>query len=528
MPQKQLLILRSALLTLLLVLALASPSLAQRTARPTQSKTSLHLQWPGQQGVLRYRLQLAIDEEFKDIVFDRAVFGTEYLVTDLGPGKYYWRFAPAVKETGTYSKPRLVEITEKPGNDTGDYTTIAQPTPTPTPVSIAPANDTGWRTTTGPVAQPLIAHLRSVSSFDIVGVNSDGMVYGLDGTNGSALWTARFRPNAKQGEPTGSGGGSTFTPVLIDGRNGLTNVVVEFNGGIRAIEGASGRELWRAALTNRPVGGGVAVPDGGGAKTLLIASEKSNALTVINPVNGKVITETKLDASPINGAAPFPLNNGNGIIFALDGGILDVRGSSGERVRSVKMDTTITTLPLVVKGTRGTLVLVGTESGLISLTADDLKAVGRIATEGDAPGGLLTSADLDGDGSPEVVLLTRRGRVAVIGTADGKIKWHNTGGTDAASATFADLDNDGVLDVIVAAGPDFARGLSGRDGSVIWRAEGEVKGGAQSPPAAQSRALIAGRFGEGSVPMVVGTDIAQTGLRAIGLPKDSVKAATKE
>src|SRR4051812_32574431 len=114
MPQKLFLTPRFALLTFLLIFATAAPlSLAQTTtarAKATDSqqvKTALHLVWPGQPGVLRYRLQLALDEEFKDIVFARAVFGTEYVVTDLNPEKYYWRFAPAVKETGTYSKPRL-------------------------------------------------------------------------------------------------------------------------------------------------------------------------------------------------------------------------------------------------------------------------------------------------------------------------------------------------------------------------------------------------------------------------------------
>src|SRR5438128_387412 len=170
MPQKQLPILRSALLTFLLILAPASLSLAQRgrTAPAAQSKTSLHLRWPAQPGVLRYRLQLAHDEEFNDIVFDRAVFGTEYLVTDLSPGKYYWRFAPAAQETGTYSKPRLVEITGRSGTDTAEYSVPPVVRPAPTPSLATPLTDTGWRTTTGPVALPLMAHLRSASHFDIV------------------------------------------------------------------------------------------------------------------------------------------------------------------------------------------------------------------------------------------------------------------------------------------------------------------------------------------------------------------------
>src|SRR5205085_8275134 len=183
MMQKQLLILRSVLLIILLAVAplmfaQSGRQPTQNKTQPTQSKTSLHLVWPSQQGVLRYRLQVARDEEFKDIVFDRAVFGTEYLITELSPGHYYWRVAPAVKETGTFTKPRLVVITEQAGSDRG---TEVKATPTPAPTAVI---DTGWRTTTGPVSLPLIAHLRSASSNDLVGVNSDGMVYGLDGTSG--------------------------------------------------------------------------------------------------------------------------------------------------------------------------------------------------------------------------------------------------------------------------------------------------------------------------------------------------------
>jgi outer membrane protein assembly factor BamB len=385
-------------------------------------------------------------------------------------------------------------------------------------------SNAGWRTTTGSVDRPLVAHLRSSASLDVVGVNSDGMVYGLDGTNGVALWTARFRPNAKRGEPTGSGGASVFTPVLVEGRDNLNNVVVAYDGGVRAIEGSTGRELWRTPLANRAIGGAVAAPAGGGAKTVLVAGDNSS-LAVLDPATGKIISETKLDGSLVTAPTVFPLSNGSAVALALAGGTLDVRDHAGQRVRSVKMDTNITTPALFVQTSHGALVLVGTENGLISLSADDLKPLGRIATESDAPAGTLSAADLDGDGALEVLMLTRRGRLVAVGTTDGKIKWYTPGATDASAAAFADLNSDGVLDVLVAGGQDFARGFSGRDGSLIWKAEEDAKAGTQEGASAGTRALVTGTFGTGSAAYVVGTDTARTGLRAVGLPKDSVKAA---
>jgi outer membrane protein assembly factor BamB len=516
MPNKCLLMLRFIFLTFILAFFPAMSIVAQ-TAEPTaQTKTSLHLRWPGQQGVLRYRLQLAKDDQFRDIVFDRAVYGTEYVVTELAAGKYFWRVAPAVKETGTYSAARPIEIVEEGRTEPAQNTTTA---------TLLPTGNAGWRTTTGAIAQPMVAHLRSASSFDLVGVNSDGMVYALDGANGVAMWAARFRPGAKRGEATGNNGAPTFTPVLIDGRGGHTNVVGAFEGGVRALDGTTGRELWRAMLKERPLYGAVSTPEGGGAKTLLIATGGAPSLTVINPDNGQTISEVKLDGAVIAQPVQFPLGNGSAIALALDGGLLEVRKSDGERLRFIKMDTAITTPPLVVQSPRASIILVGTESGLISLNADDFKPIGRIATEGDAPAGTLSAADLDADGALEVLMLTRRGRLVAVGTTDGKIKWYTSGATDAASPAFADLNNDGILDVLVAAGQDFARGYSGRDGSLLWKAEEEIKSPVQATTPNQARALVVGSPGDGANVFVVGTDTMRTGLRAVGLPKDSVKAA---
>ena len=66
------------------------------------------VRWTGRAGVTRYRLQVARDREFSDIVFDRAVVGLEAQV-ELPQGDiFFWRVAPAAQETGEFSTPEPV------------------------------------------------------------------------------------------------------------------------------------------------------------------------------------------------------------------------------------------------------------------------------------------------------------------------------------------------------------------------------------------------------------------------------------
>ena len=50
--------------------------------------TTVHLRWGPRPGVSRFRLQLASDRNFRDIVFDRVISGLETDINDLAPGKY--------------------------------------------------------------------------------------------------------------------------------------------------------------------------------------------------------------------------------------------------------------------------------------------------------------------------------------------------------------------------------------------------------------------------------------------------------
>jgi hypothetical protein len=124
-------------------------------------------------------------------------------------------------------------------------------------------------------------------------------------------------------------------------------------------------------------------------------------------------------------------------------------------------------------------------------------------------------------------MVTRRGRVALVSTLDGNVRWFAEGANDAASAAFADLNADGVLDVIVpGGGSTFALAFSGRDGTLVMRVEEGGRAGAEQRSGGAPRSLVvAPALGGGG--LLVGGDPGRTGLRAVELPKGSVKTAAK-
>ncbi|MCA1629215.1 MAG: PQQ-binding-like beta-propeller repeat protein, partial [Acidobacteria bacterium] len=401
---------------------------------------------------------------------------------------------------------------------------------------MRPPSNVGWETATGSVERPVTARLRAGQPFDLVAVNSEGTVYALEGATGAALWTARFSPprprGAGAGAPTGqtpNAPSSIFAPVIVAAPQGESaNVLVAFDGGVRLLEGETGRELWRASLNGKPTGGCVMqLGDDASSTQIAVAAEEPSSLVMLNPATGALVSNTKLDGDVIGLPIPFVSGGERGVALSLKGAQIDIRRANGERLRAVKFDVPFVTPPLIITTPRATLVIVGTEHGLLFL-GGDLKALGRITTEGESPRGRLAGADLDGNGTFEIVMLTTRGRVAVI-SAEGKIDWSAQGGRDAFTPVFADLNRDGFLDVLAADVGVFARGFSGRDGSVIWQAADEPKGAAASASGDEARSLrtLAVAPNEAGVPLVVGGDRARGTLRAVGLPAGSVRIASR-
>ncbi len=472
-----------------------------------QVTTSVLIRWEGKAGIERYRLQVATDAGFNDIVFDQAVVGRQHHVKGLSAGRYFWRIAPAAKETGSFSQPAPVEIKAESEVEVAGV--------------VMPAELGGWRTATGEVLRPVPAKLRAGAIIDLVGVNREGTIYAIDGANGIALWTSRYRPTARGETGKAGGDGSRFAPVILERQEMAASVVVAYDGGVRALRAETGREIWRAGLEGQPLGAATGDLNSDAAPEIVVVTSGPHKFYVLDGATGRILADKKLDFEVVGN--PFPLTNS--VAIALTDGTVEVRGADGNVVRSAKLGSAATTAPLVVRRNELSLMVVGSREGLMALTLDDLKLMGRIVPEDDVVRGTLTAADLDNDGATEIIMVTQRGRVALVSTVDGNVKWYAEGATDAESAVFADVNADGVLDVIVPGGSAFAVGYSGRDGSLIWKVEEQGRQ-PQTVGAGelQARALVATPSLNGGG-IIVGSDPSRTGLRAVELPKGAIKKA---
>lgn len=472
------------------------------------------MHWGARPGVARYRLQLASDSAFADILFDRVVAGNDYQIKDLSPGRYFWRVAPLTDRLGDFSSAAVIAV----------RTTALQASPTPlqsiptrsgssnTEVGTATAIVArgGWRAAVGDIAHPVLAHLRSPATFDLVGINSDGVIYALDANSGFALWsTGRRLANSTRATA------GLSAVLLLPSRTGLDNVLILSGVTVFALEGPSGRELWRTTLPTAAASGTV-IRDNRSAEILVIDNSLQR-LFALDAGNGNLRTQTRLPHRVVGALVAFGLGTGL-VMLAYDTGQIEVRDGAGVVARSGNAGSPATTPPLFVAG-KVDFVLVGTRNGLTALTADDLIPIGMVAIKEDSLRGILAAQDLDGDRSPEIIMSTNRGRVIAVTAADGKILWETNVGIDGQPAAFADVNGDGVLDVVLFGGQSASLALSGRDGSVVWKDNEPSALIANHATALAPRSIVAMPFGSGV--LLISSDPSHTGLRALEFSKGS-------
>jgi outer membrane protein assembly factor BamB len=486
------------------------PESAQKP-QATQVPPSILVRWQGKPGINRYRLQLATDEKFEDIVFDQAVEGRQYVVKDLPPGNYFWRVASAAAETSiSYTHPERVTLGSEQKVEVASM--------------ILPADATGWRVATGEVLKIAPANLRPGGVVDFVGLGADGRVFAVDGASGISLWTSRY--NTTAAGQSSSPRAVNFQPIVVGDPLRGTYVVVATQGGVRALLGDTGRETWRATLEGTASAGVAADLDGDSKQELVVVTEEPEMFYVINPLSGRVLAGQKLSGEVAGQPHPFEAGGKRGVLLGMKKGRVELRGLDGTVVAEAKLDEDVTTAPLVTRRGEMSFMAVGGNSALWALSVPELKVLGAIRAEDDSVRGALNSADVDGDGSSEIVMVTKRGRVALVSTLNGEVLWFAEGAESATSAVFADVNGDNVLDVIVpGAGSTFALGFSGRDGSLVMRVEESGKGLEAKSGGRMRTLVVAPALGGGG--WLVGGDTAGTGLRAVELPKGSVKTASK-
>src|SRR5216684_4157102 len=260
----------------------AAPALNQPGSSTQVQATQVHLHWGARPGVLRYRLQLAGDVAFNDIVFDRVVPGNEYSISDLTPGRYFWRVAALNTQPLQFSSAGVVDVKAEISRDLSNSRLADNSRATPSPNANRLASSGGWRALIGEVSNPVQAHLRSTSALDLIAVNNTGVVYALAAESGIVLWTARSRtPVAPRS------GVSPIGPLLVRSRTGLDNVIVLSSNAAFALD-ASGRELWRALLP-APASSGAVV-----GSELFIIDNSLQRLLLVDGGTGKLTAQTEL------------------------------------------------------------------------------------------------------------------------------------------------------------------------------------------------------------------------------------------
>ena len=498
----------------------SSATFGQQKCNPPQAPVA-KIQWNTQPGVTKYRVQIASDDKFSDVLFDGLIKGSEYVVRDLAPGHYYWRIAQAETETWQFVKPIPFEV-KLLGMRNSPVAIIKIES------SSATANVTsrnrnavsGWSVATGEIVKLMAVQLRSGTQEDFLGVNSQGRVYALDGARGIALWTANFKLDQKPGERA-KANNNPFTPLIINSATGSPRIIVAFDKGVRALDGPSGRELWKSEIAGYPVSGLVVDAAKTGGPKIYLVSEKPDKLLVLDANSGQIEADIKLRDEATGPPLLLSGTRERGLLVPLKGGVVELLGLDGSYLKSIRLGSELTTQPVVVQSSRGVLMFAGMKTGLAAFDTATFKPLGRIAIEGaDYPTGTLSVADLDGDKIPEVVMTTNSGRVMAVDVAHEKIKWSANVSSGTPAIAFADLNSDTRLDVVLSGKNSFAFGLSGIDGSVIWDSGEEARGPIGGD--GSRGVLAAARVKDGRI-MVVGNDRSWAGLRAFEVMNSSAK-----
>lgn len=400
--------------------------------------------WTQIAGADRYRLQIATDYEFQDVLLDRLVYSREYQPTGLAPGTYFWRVAPAQFGTGTFVKPALIRVRA---------VEIAPIAHRPKPVRELP----GWWAGTGKVGSIALIEDRNGFVGDVVVVNASQTVYLLDGNTGVARWVAPFGSFALADH--------VFAPIHLRAQ-GQSLVVVAFEHGVRALSLATGKEIWRLELARKPFAGEV-LESGAENPALFLIDDRRDGLLVIDGLTGTV--RRKLTLSARANSPPVRIPN-RGLLLQLKRE-LKLLNAHGDEIDSLSLTADPTTHAIVTESSLGTVLLVGTRAGLDAYRVGNFQPLGRLSLQnGEYPLGDLVLADLNGDRLNEIVMQTSQNRITAVDVGKGALAWSIDPKSGPNSIAAIDLDRDGKEEILLIGRDHRLVAFSG-EGTEIWQSE---------------------------------------------------------
>jgi len=423
---------------------LCSPhSLAQIKSVPSVI-VSPPIKWNRQTGISRYRLQIATDARFQNVLLDRLVHTDEYHPSDLIPGYYYWRVAPSEDAMGRFLPPLPFQVTA----------TIRKVAASPAkPVESKPPS-LSWFTATGPLKALLAA-----PSGDFIAINKADVIYAIDSTSGIPRWTTRVW--AKEW-----GNGGTFRPLFAKRSQATSLLLFAIGTELRAVDTSSGAQLWSTALRSRPVAGTID-SNGRDAENVYVI-DSQNRLYVVDAEGGRIRKEVKLRHQAVGRVSLVP---GKGVLVPTADQTLELYGFNGKFLKEIQVKGDITASPLAAKTSRGLILLVGTRQGIAAFDTATWRPLGLLTFDnGEYPVSEPVAAELDNDIDPEVLTITNRGSVAAVDSDLGKLKWLARVATTSATLSVVDVNGDGSSDVVIPGNTGAAMALSSVDGSVVWQA----------------------------------------------------------
>ncbi|MCS6860756.1 MAG: PQQ-binding-like beta-propeller repeat protein [Abditibacteriales bacterium] len=117
------------------------------------------------------------------------------------------------------------------------------------------------------------------------------------------------------------------------------------------------------------------------------------------------------------------------------------------------------------------VVLAGTSGTVVALSGKDGHPLWQFAAGGSIAG-CPAVADVDGDGSPEIILGASNRQVYALSARDGRPEWTmKTVGGVVASPLIVDVNGNGKLDVVIPCQHGNVYALEGATGRILWTRE---------------------------------------------------------